>query len=126
MVNQNITDYLKVLSPTPSRLSFLNDVFYPVFTFMPVIFILLFGISIFLAYNRNLSSFAVLLVLVLFFTAVLILLLVWHTDTNELTRHALQGSLQLRLASWLCLLVLADTFWAKLDKIHQIPFPGIG
>ena len=40
-------------------------------------------------------------------------ILVWHGDPNEIDRHALQASVQLRLGIWLILLTAADTYMAR-------------
>ena len=117
MVSGDVTSYRKTLSPTPSRLSILNDIFYPRYAGMPILFLIFFGISIFLAYKNNSSGFIVILILVLFITSVPFLLLVWHSDPNDLTRHALQAALQLRMASWLCILLLIERVWIFVDKI---------
>jgi hypothetical protein len=46
--------------------------------------------------------------LFLFITSIPLIWMVWHADYNDLARHALQPALQLRLASWLCFLLLME------------------
>jgi hypothetical protein len=116
LINGNFTLYRKILSSTPFRLSFLTDFFYPEFSLIPIFLLLFFGLSIFLGYKNHLSSPSIIFILVLFLTSVPFLLLVWHSDSNDVPRHALQAALQLRLASWLCILLLVDNLWSFLGK----------
>jgi hypothetical protein len=126
LLSGNVSDYRKILSPTPLRLSILTDVFYPEISLLPFLLLVFFGITIFLAAKNRLANFSDVFVLVLLITAVPFLYLVWHSDSNDITRHALQAALQLRLASWLCLLLVVENFWAYLDKDRALPVPNAG
>lgn len=117
LVNGSVSEYRKILTPTPLRLSFLTAIFYSKFSILPIIYILFFGILIFLAFKNQPSRFIAILILTLFITAVPTLLLVWSSDPNDIPRHALQAALQLRLASWLCILLLIEYLWEFLTKI---------
>ncbi len=123
LINGNVADYRNILSPTPLRLSILTGIFYPEFSILPIIFLIFFGTSIFLAFKTHFSVFSVIFILVLFITAVPFLLLVWHSDSNDITRHALQAAMQLRLACWLCLLLVAENLWVYLDKKFVLSLP---
>jgi hypothetical protein len=123
LINGNVADYRNILSPTPLRLSILTGIFYPEFSILPIIFLIFFGTSIFLAFKTHFSVFSVIFILVLFITAVPFLLLVWHSDSNDITRHALQAAIQLRLACWLCLLLVAENLWVYLDKKFVLSLP---
>ncbi len=116
LISGNGDGYRKILSPTPFRLSILTEVFYPQSIILPILFILLFGVSILLVFlNRFSGSFSI-MILSIFITGFLLLLLIWNSDSEEMVRHALQVALQLRLASWLCMLLVVQHVWEFLDK----------
>jgi hypothetical protein len=124
LLNGDVADYRKILSSTPLRLSILTDIFYPEISILPILLLLFFGISIFFAVKNHPANFTNVFILVLFISAVPFLYLVWHSDSNDITRHALPAALQLRLASWLCLLLLTENLLDRLVKIP--PSPGVG
>ena len=111
LTNGNFSEYRKILAPTPFRLSILTGIFYPRFTVMPILFVMFFGISIFLAYKDQSLSIMMIMILVLFITTVPALLFIWHSDPSDIPRHSLQAALQLRLASWLCILLIMERVW---------------
>ncbi|MBI4730860.1 MAG: hypothetical protein HY781_01790 [Chloroflexi bacterium] len=117
LTNGDVSAYRKILAPTPIRLSLLSDVFYPRFEVMPILFVILFGISISLAFRNRSLNLMMIMILILFITSIPFLLLVWHTDWNDIARHSLQAALQLRLASWLCILFLTERAWMFMDKL---------
>lgn len=119
MINGNVAGYRKPLSSTPFRLSLLSDFFYPRMTILPYLFIAFFGISLFLLFVNKTSNLLLILVLVLYITAIPFLMLVWNSDTNDIPRHSLQAAIQLRQASWVCFLLLIERFWIFFEKKFQ-------
>jgi len=99
--------YRKILVPPPIRIKLLSEVFYPRFVYLPFFFLLLSIFSMLLVY-KNRPDVLSILTLILFLISVPFLMFVWHSDSNDLERHSLQAAIQLRLASWLCIVLLIE------------------
>jgi hypothetical protein len=100
--------YRKILVPTSTRIHILSTVFYPIWDWLPGIFILLFCLCVGAILKDHQIESLWFVIFILFITAYPLLLLIWHSDTNDLERHAFQLALQLRLAAWMVLALLLE------------------
>jgi hypothetical protein len=100
-VNSCNNVYRKIITPTSMRINILSTLVYPLWNWLPALFLALLLICIGVIWKDPQRGSVWFLVLILFATVYPLALLCWHTDTNDLERHAFQISLQLRLAAWM-------------------------
>jgi hypothetical protein len=107
-VNSENNAYRKILVPASSRIYLLSKIMYLQWDWSPVVFLLLFFVCVGMVWFGRQRESLWLFVLSLFISAYPLALLIWHSDPGELQRHAFQVALQLRLASWMLIVILFD------------------
>ena len=119
--NSENNGYRKILVPTSTRIRILSTIMYPLWDWLPGLFLVLFLVCIGMIWKGRQSGLLWFLVFTLFFSAYPLVLLIWHSDTNDLERHAFQISVQLRLASWMLIVMLIDrgSIYIRERRIHS-------
>ncbi|HTX89927.1 MAG TPA: hypothetical protein VMC09_01810 [Anaerolineales bacterium] len=115
-MNGTNTLYRKILTPTPFRITLLSDLIYPTWKWTPLLFLFLFVICSWSVWKSRGREMIWWLILILFLSIYPLALVLWHTNPEDLERHAFQIVLQVRLASWMTIALLIDRGLAYLKE----------
>ena len=107
-VNSDNGGYRMILIPISSRIYLLSTIMYIHWDWSPVVFLVLFFASVGMIWYGNQRESLWLFIFSLFIAVYPLALLIWHSDPGELERHIFQVALQLRLASWMLIVVLFE------------------
>lgn len=119
LVNGENSEYRLTIAPPNFRITVLTDGMYPRTEWLPYLFGILLITNIFVLWKNKHHNTLWFFTLLLFITTYPLSVLVWQTDTIELQRHAFQIALQLRLASWIVILLLFERLIVSL-RTHKI------
>jgi hypothetical protein len=106
--NSENSEYRASIGIPGPRISILTDFFYPRNQWWPILSGVLFIIALWVILKRMDTSAAWFVTLMLFLSIYPLALLVWHSDTYEIERHAFQVAFELRLASWIVIVFLME------------------
>ena len=112
------TEYRYTQKPTPAWVTAITDFFYPKGSWVYLAGIVCLCVCFFLSGRKVTSASGLILFLIL--SVFPLGLLVWHSDTMELDRHAQQFMIQSRIGFWASILLLLDAFITKLTKISEV------
>jgi hypothetical protein len=118
-VNGNTNEWRKILIPTSSRIHVLSLVMYPIWDWLPILFLMLFFVCIVMIWKGRMRESIWFVIYFLFISAYPLAMLIWHTDTITLERHVFQVALQLRIASWMSIALLLDRVFLYLQNRKQ-------
>jgi uncharacterized membrane protein YhhN len=107
-VNSENSEYRANIGIPGPRISILTEFFYPRNQWWPILAAGLFIIALWVILKRMDTSAAWVVTLILFLSIYPLALLVWHSDTYEIERHAFQVAFELRLASWIVIVFLME------------------
>jgi hypothetical protein len=122
IINDQYTMFRPTLiTPVPSRISWLSSILYLRFAWLPILFLIFALASISLIFVKsNRTRIIWYVVLVAFLTAYPMAVICWHGDAFEIERHSLQVAIQLRLAVWILLGLLVERGYLFLrNKLNE-------
>jgi len=119
IVNSNNHEYRKVRASPNFRVALFSAIMYPQSKWIPCVFAILFILTLLTIWKNSQGKSIWYLALALFITTYPMALFVWHADTYEIRRHAYQVAFQLRLASWIVIVLLLER-WAVVLKRHPV------
>jgi hypothetical protein len=108
IVNSNNPAYRKVRASPNFRVALFSAIMYPQSKWIPFVFAILFILTLLTIWKNSHRKAIWYLALALFITTYPMALFVWHADTYEIKRHAYQVAFQLRLASWMVIVLLLE------------------
>ena len=114
LVSPDSTEYRKPIKDTPGWLISLSRILFPRSLLIALLLPLISGaLILFTAGRQTLQAWWIVPYLLLL-TVYPLMFIVFHGDAIELERHALQISMQVRLAGWMLLLALVDVIASKM------------
>lgn len=119
IVNGENSEYRKIAAAPSARVTLSTSFFYPRINWFPYLTGVLLIITLLVVWRRINGSAIWYLTLILFLSIYPLALLVWHSDTAEIERHAFQITFQIRLTSWIVIVLLIDRSlnYLKIRKI---------
>jgi hypothetical protein len=113
LVSPDSSEYRKPINETPGWLLSLSRILFPSSLLVVLLLFLIPGVLIVLIAGRHSFQAWWMVPYLLVLTAYPLMFIVFHGDAIELERHALQVSMQIRLAGWMLLVALVDAFASR-------------
>ena len=111
------TEYRYTQKPTPSWVTAITDFFYPKGNWIYPVGVLCLCLWFFLSGRKIAPALVIFLFLIL--SVFPLGLLIWHSDTMELDRHAQQFMIQSRIGFWSSILFLVDTIICRVRSTSK-------
>jgi hypothetical protein len=114
LLNPDSSEYRKPVNETPGWLLYLSRILFPRSLLVALLLFLIPGVLVLLIAGRHSLQAWWIVAYLLLLTAYPLMFIIFHGDAIELERHALQVSMQIRLAGWLFLLAMFDIVLSRV------------